>query len=132
MQRDAWDERARTCCETKQFRGPTSAKIPICEVDRVRSQISRMLWYTLWYTNSGDVMDDPVDDLALERLEDNGAIARDELGLAIARDDHTLANVRDGHDGDDEAKLAGAGPLDVGIELRLEVLLHARSEVGRV
>jgi hypothetical protein len=28
--------------------------------------------------------------------------------------------------------LAGAGPLDVGIELRLEVLLHARSEVGRV
>jgi hypothetical protein len=30
MRRDTWDERARTCCETKQFRGPTSAKIPIC------------------------------------------------------------------------------------------------------
>jgi hypothetical protein len=128
MQRDTWDERARTCCETKQFRGPTSAKIPICEVDRVRSHISRALRYTY----SGHVVDDPIDDLALERLEDNGAIARDKLGLAVARDDHALANVRDGHDGDDEAKLAGAGPLDVGIELRLEVLLHARSEVGRV
>ena len=77
-------------------------------------------------------MDDPIDDLTLERLEDNGAIARDELGLAVARDDHALAYVRDGYDGDDEAKLAGAGALDVGIELRLEVLLHARSEVGRV
>ena len=77
-------------------------------------------------------MDDPIDDLTLERLEDNGAIARDELGLAVARDDHALAYVRDGYDGDDEAELAGAGALDVGIELRLEVLLHARSEVGRV
>lgn len=77
-------------------------------------------------------MDYPIDDLSLERLEDNGAIASNELGLAVARDDHALANVRDGHDGYDEAKLAGAGPLDVGIELRLEVLLHARSEVGRV
>ena len=77
-------------------------------------------------------MDDPIDDLALEGLEDNGAIARDKLSLAVARDDHALANVRDGHDGDDEAELAGAGPLDVGIELRLEILLHARSEVGRV
>ena len=77
-------------------------------------------------------MDDPIDDLAFERLEDNSTIARDELGLAVARDDHALANVRDGHDGDDEAELAGAGPLDVGIQLRLEVLLHARSKVGRV
>lgn len=77
-------------------------------------------------------MDDSIDDLALERLEDNGAIARDELGLTVARDDHALANVRDGHDGDDEAKLTGTRSLDVGIELRLEVLLHARSEVGRV
>lgn len=77
-------------------------------------------------------MHDPIDDFALKRLEDNGAIARDELGLAVARDDHALANVRDRHDGNDEAKLAGTGPLDVGIELRLEVLLHARSEVGRV
>jgi hypothetical protein len=77
-------------------------------------------------------VDDAVDDLALERFEDDGAIARDELGLAVAREDHALADVRDGHDGDDEAELAGAGPLDVGIELRLEVLLHARPEVGRV
>ena len=77
-------------------------------------------------------MDDPIDDLALERFEDNGAIARDKLGLTVARDDHALADVRDGHNGDDEAKLAGAGPLDVGIELRLEVLLHPWSEVGRV
>lgn len=79
-QRDIWDERARTCCETKQFRGPTSAKIPICEVDMIRSYISRALWYMY----SGDVVDDPIDDLALERLEDDGAIARDELGLAVA------------------------------------------------
>ena len=128
MQRDTRHERARTCCETKQFRGPTSAKIPICEVDKVRSHSSRALRYTY----SGDIVDDSIYDLALEGLEDNGAIARDELGLAVARDDHALADVRDGHDGDDEAKLAGAGPLDVGIELRLEVLLHARSKVGRV
>src|SRR6266852_763275 len=119
MQRNIWQERIRTCCETKQFRGPTSAKIPICEVDRVGNHICS----TLWYTYSGDVVDDPIDDLSLERLEDNGAIASDELGLAVARDDHALANVRDGHDGDDEAELAGAGPLDVGIKLRLEVLL---------
>jgi len=33
MRRDTWDEKVRTCCETKQFRGPTSAKIPIYEVD---------------------------------------------------------------------------------------------------
>jgi hypothetical protein len=30
------------------------------------------------------VVDDTVDDLTLERLEHNRAIARDELGLAIA------------------------------------------------
>ena len=77
-------------------------------------------------------MNDAIDDLALERLEDDGAIAGDKLGLAVAGDDHALAYVRNGHDGDDEAELAGAGTLDVGIELRLEVLLHARSEVGRV
>ena len=77
-------------------------------------------------------MDNPIDDLTLERLEDNGAIARDELGLAVTRDDHALANVRDGHDGDYKAELAGAGAFDVGIKLRLEVLLHARSEIGRV
>jgi hypothetical protein len=77
-------------------------------------------------------VDDPIDDLTLERLEDDGAIARDELGLAVARDDHALANVRYGYDGDDETELARAGALDVRIELRLEVLLHARSEVGRV
>lgn len=41
MQRESWDEWGlRTCCETKQFRGPTSAKIPICVVDKVRSQES--------------------------------------------------------------------------------------------
>ncbi len=84
------------------------------------------------YTCPGDVVDNPIDDLALERFEDNGAIARDELGLAVAREDHALAYVRDGHDGDDKAELARAGALDVGIELRLEVLLHAWSEVGRV
>jgi hypothetical protein len=128
VQRDIWEERARTCCETKQFRGPTSAKIPICEVDRIRSHVSRALSYTY----SGDVVDDPIDDLALEGLEDYGTIARDKLGLAVARDYHALANVRDGHDSDDEAKLAGAGPLNVGIELRLKVLLHARPEVGRM
>ena len=83
-------------------------------------------------TYPGDIVNDSIDDLALERLKDDGTITRDELGLAVARDDHALANVRDGHDGDNEAKLAGAGPLDVGIELRLEVLLHARSKVGRV
>ena len=77
-------------------------------------------------------MDDPIDNLTLERLEDDGTIARDKLGLAVARDDHALAYVRDGYDSDDEAELARAGALDVGIELRLEVLLHARSEVGRV
>lgn len=77
-------------------------------------------------------MDDAVDDLSLERLEHDGAIARDELGLAVARDDHALADVGDGDDGDDEAELAGAGALDVRVELRLEVLLHARAEVGRV
>jgi hypothetical protein len=77
-------------------------------------------------------VDDSVDDLALEGLEYDGAIARDELGLAVAGDDHALADVRDGDDGDDEAELAGAGALDVGIELGLEVLLHAWPEVGRV
>jgi hypothetical protein len=77
-------------------------------------------------------VDDPIDNLTLERLEDDGSIARDKLGLAVARDDHALAYVRDGYDSDDEAELARAGALDVGIELRLEVLLHARSEVGRV
>lgn len=77
-------------------------------------------------------MDDSVDDLALEGLEHDSSIARDELGLAVAGDDHALADVRDGDDGDDEAELAGAGALDVGIELGLEVLLHARPEVGRV
>ena len=77
-------------------------------------------------------MNDPIDDLTLERFEDDGAVARDELGLAVARDDHAFAYVGDRYDGDDEAELARAGALDVGIELRLEVLLHARSEVGRV
>lgn len=77
-------------------------------------------------------MDDPIDDLTLERLEDDGAIARDELGLAVSRNDHALADVRDRYNGNDEAKLARAGALYVGIELRLEVLLHARSKVGRV
>ncbi len=80
----------------------------------------------------GDVVDDAVDDLALEGLEHDGAIAGDELGLAVSRDDHTLADVRDGDDGDDEAELAGASALDVRVELRLKVLLHARPEVGRV
>ena len=44
----------------------------------------------------------------------------------------TLTDVRDGDDGDDEAELARAGALDVRVELRLEVLLHARPEVGWV
>ena len=80
----------------------------------------------------GDVVDDAVDNLALERLEDDSAIARDELGLAVARDDHALADVGYGDDGDDEAELARAGALYVRVELRLEVLLHARPKVGRV
>jgi len=120
----------RTCCETKQFKGPTSAKIPICaeSQDHERDRVERKKKVTY----AGDVVDDAVDDLALERLEHDGAIARDELGLAVAGEDHALADVGDGDDGDDEAELSGAGALDVGVELGLEVLLHARSEVGRV
>jgi len=83
-------------------------------------------------THPGDVVNDSVDDLALEGFEHDSAIARDELGLTVAGEDHALADVRDGDDGDDEAELAGAGALDVGIELGLEVLLHPRPEVGRV
>lgn len=60
----------------------------------------------LFLTYPGDVVDDAVDDLALERLKYDRAIARDELGLAVARDDHALADVGDGDDGDDEAELA--------------------------
>ena len=56
------------------------------------------------FTHSCHVVDNTVDDLALERLEHDRATARDELGLAVARDDH--ADVRDGEDGDDEAELA--------------------------
>ena len=83
-------------------------------------------------TYACDVVDYAVDDLALEGLKHDSAIARDELGLAVARYDHALADVGDGDDGDDEAELAGTGALDVRVELRLEVLLHARPEVGRV
>jgi len=82
--------------------------------------------------HSCHVVDDAVDDLALERLEHNHAIARDELGLVVTQDDHAIADVGDGDDGDDEAELAWADALDVRVELRLEVLLHARPEVGRV
>ena len=77
-------------------------------------------------------MNDAVDDLALERFEHDSAIARDELGLTVPGDHHALADIGYRDDGDDEAELAGAGALDVRVELRLEVLLHARPEVGRV
>ena len=79
-----------------------------------------------------DVMYDAVDDLALERLEHYSAISRDKLCLAVPGHDHALAYVGYRDDGDDEAELAGAGAFDVRVELRLEVLLHARPEVGRV
>ena len=36
------------------------------------------------FTHSCHVVDDAVDDLALERLEYDRAISRDELGLAIS------------------------------------------------
>jgi hypothetical protein len=84
------------------------------------------------FTHPGDVVDDPVDDLTLERFENDGAIPCYELGLSVARNYHARADVRDGDDCDDEAKLARASALDVRVEFRLEVLLHARAKVGRV
>ena len=72
-------------------------------------------------------MGDTVDDLAHEGLEHDSAIACNEFSPAVTRNDHTLADV-----GGDRAKLARASALDIRVELRLEVLLHARHEVGRV
>ena len=80
----------------------------------------------------GDIVDDAVDDFALARLEHDSAIPCSELSLAVTGNDHTIADVRDGDGGEDETELARAGALDVRVEFRLEVLMHARPEVGRV
>ena len=119
---------ASTCCETKQFK----------RADLRENAQNRQLgvrtsgWGKGDGAHPGDIVDDAVDDLALERLEHYSAISRDKLCLAVPGHDHALAYVGYRDDGDDEAELAGAGALDVRVELRLEVLLHARAEVGRV
>ena len=77
-------------------------------------------------------MYDAVDDLSFKRLEHDSAISRDKLCLAVPGHDHAFADIRYRDDGDDEAELAGTGAFDVRVELRFEVLLHARPEVGRV
>ena len=87
---------------------------------------------TEMFTHPGDIVDDSVDDLSLEWFENDRAIPCHELSLSVARNDHARADVRDGDDGNDKAKLARACSLDIRVEFRFEVLLHAGAKVGRV
>lgn len=73
-----------------------------------------------------------IHDLSLERLEDNSAVAGDELSLTAARHDQALANVENGDNSNDVAKFARAGAFDIGVELGLKELEHARAEVRGV
>lgn len=60
-----------------------------------------------------DVVDDTINDLALERLEHNRAVSRDELGLPASREHYTTPDVENGDDSDDVAELPRTGAFDV-------------------
>lgn len=73
-----------------------------------------------------------IHDLSLERFEDYGAVAGDELGLAAAAEHHALPYVENRYDRDDVAELARTGALDIRIQLRLQELEHPGAEVRGV
>ena len=85
--------RARICYETKQFRGPTSAKMLIWPERTDESVTARGQTGKLGCTHACDVVYDAIDDLglALERLKHDSS--RDEFHLAVAWHDHALADV---------------------------------------
>lgn len=85
-----------------------------------------------WDTYLHHVVHNAIHDLALERLEHDGAKAADELGLAAPGENEPFAMLQDVNDRDDVAVLAGARSLDIRIELPFEELGHARPEEGRV
>ena len=124
-----------TWCDTNTVSGPTSAKKPICPTPHrmlvssppiVRARGERR------ETHLVHVVYHAVHDLALERLEDDGAVTRHKLGLATARHDQALADVEDGDDSDDVAELARACALNIRVKFRLEEVEHPRAEVRRV
>lgn len=78
------------------------------------------------------VIHNTIHHLALERLEHNRPVPRHELRLARSRQYHPLPYIQHAHNSDNIPKLSRTCPFDVGVELRLEVLEHARPEVGRV
>lgn len=60
-----------------------------------------------------DIVDDTINHLALERLEHNCAVSRDEFGLPASREHYTTPNVENGDDSDDVAELPRTGAFDV-------------------
>lgn len=60
-----------------------------------------------------DIVDDTINHLALERLEHNCAVSRDEFGLPASREHYTTPDVENGDDSDDVAELPRAGAFDV-------------------
>jgi hypothetical protein len=69
-----------------------------------------------------DVIDNTIQDLALERLEHNSPVPGDELRLSVSRKHESLADVEDRDYGNNVSKLARAGAFDVRVELLLEKL----------
>lgn len=60
-----------------------------------------------------DIVDDTINHLALERLEHNCAVSRDEFGLPASREHYTTPDVENGDDSDDVAELPRTGAFDV-------------------
>lgn len=60
-----------------------------------------------------DIVDDTINHLALERLEHNRAVPRDEFGLPASREHYTTPDVENGDDSDDVAELPRTGAFDV-------------------
>ncbi len=78
------------------------------------------------------VVDNSVNDLALEGLEDDSTVSSDELCLATPTKDHALPYVQDGNDSKDVPELTGTCSFYICVEFRFEVLEHARTEVRRM
>ena len=60
-----------------------------------------------------DIVDYTVDDLSLERLENDCSLSRNKFCLATSREDHPLPDVEDRHNSDNITKLARASSFNI-------------------